>query len=402
ILISIFVIGCVDDAGKDMESKQEKELSDSLGEDTNEKIDEGESQDKKDESGDAKSSLVADDNLDLMIAKGFDIDVLVDNVDGARVLTQPDELGNRWLSRTKEGVVSLLVFNDQGGVERVDDIFTNLNNPHGIAIDPQDGLVLYIAEEDKVSRVRLYTEGGMETLVELPEGGRHFTRTLHFGPDGRLYVSIGSSCDTCFEEDERRASIYVMDKDGSNFEQYASGLRNAVFLANNYINGEIWVTEMGRDFLGDDLPPDEINVLKQGGDYGWPSCYGKNIQDEQFEEAESCDDKIPAKINIQAHSAPLGLAFMTEEGWPEAYWYDLMVAYHGSWNRDIPTGYKIKRFILNDQGDLLGREDFIEGWLQEDESYTGRPVDVLIEPAKMYITDDYGGKVYIVTKKSNS
>ena len=137
-------------------------------------------------------------------------------------------MGNFWVSQTSEGSVSLLEVKD-GKVVNISQVFRNLNKPHGLAIDPQDGMVLYIAESDKISRVHLYSESGLEKLIDLPFGGGHFTRTLAFGPDDRLYVSIGSSCDTCIEQDERRAAIYSMERDGSDFKKFADGLRNTVF-----------------------------------------------------------------------------------------------------------------------------------------------------------------------------
>jgi hypothetical protein len=166
------------------------------------------------------------------------------------------------------------------------------------------------------------------------------------------------------------------------------------------VTGEVWATEMGRDWLGDDLPPDEINIIGEGRDYGWPICYGKNIHDAEFDKKvyarDPCADKTPSFIDIPAHSAPLGLAFFPEEGWPEEYWHDLLVAYHGSWNRSVPTGYKIVRYHLDSRGNYLGEEDFITGWLTP-AGAVGRPVDILIQPGgKLYISDDRAGLIYKV------
>lgn len=345
---------------------------------------------------------VDETGLGLKVPSGFKIEEFVSDVPGARDLVGPDGLGNYWLSRTKQGVISLITIGDDGKVQSVDDILTGLNNPHGVALDGQDSFKLYVAEEDKVFAVDLYTEGNMETLVELPEGGRHFTRTVMVGPDDRLYVSIGSRCDVCEEEDERIGTVYVMDKDGSNFELYSEGLRNAMFMNTEPIFGDIWVTEMGRDHLGDDLPPDEVNVLRAGAHYGWPYCYGKKVYDEEFglKSTEFCDDTVGSKIDLQAHSAPMGLVFIPEEGWPEGWGNDLLVAYHGSWNRTEPTGYKLMYFDLDDteNRELLGRQEFISGWLKDDGTVVGRPVDLLIQPGgTLFITDDYRGAVYRVT-----
>jgi len=169
---------------------------------------------------------------------------------------------------------------------------------------------------------------------------------------------------------------------------------------------------MGRDNIGDDLPPDEINIIENLStssgqnsipNFGWPICYGKNIHDSDFDKnvyiRDPCADKIPSHIDLQAHSAPLGLAFVPEEGWLQDYWHNLFVAYHGSWNRSEPTGYKVVRIKLDSKGNYLGIEDFITGWLTKDGAL-GRPVDILVQPGGiMYITDDKAGVIYKVTYK---
>ena len=225
-------------------------------------------------------------------------------------------------------------------------------------------------------------------------------------------ISVGSSCNVCFESDSRRAKILKYDTATGKTTDFAKGIRNAVFLAIHPVTGKIWATEMGRDLLGDDIPPDEINIISSPStssgqnsvpNFGWPICYGKNIHDAVFDKniyiRNPCMEpfEIGSHIDLQAHSAPLGLAFFPEEGWPEEYWRNLLVAYHGSWNRTVPTGYKIVRFKLDAQGKVLsGPEDFMTGWLTT-EGALGRPVDILIEPGgKIYISDDKAGVVYLV------
>jgi glucose/arabinose dehydrogenase len=156
---------------------------------------------------------------------------------------------------------------------------------------------------------------------------------------------------------------------------------------------------MGRDFLGDELPPDEINIILEGQDYGWPYCYGKRMHDAQFDpqglKQDFCKDTVPSFIDLPAHSAPLGLAFFPEE-WPQEFRYDLLVAYHGSWNRSTPTGYKVVRVRLDHQGNFKAIEDFITGWLTP-AGALGRPVDILItDDGVIYISDDKAGVVYRV------
>lgn len=341
--------------------------------------------------------------IPLKLPPGFSIEIFAKDLPGARVMAQ-DRFGNIWVSQTKEGKITLLEVGEDGKVTNRQVIFEGLRRPHGLAFDPQNGAILYIAEEHRISRVQTYSEGNPEKIIDLPLGDRHFTRTIGFGPDERLYVSIGSTCDVCYEKDPRHAAIYSLKKDGSDFKEFARGLRNAVFFTFRPGDGKMWATEMGRDWLGDDLPPDEINIIEEGKDYGWPICYGKNLHDADFDKnvyiRDPCADKIPSRIEIPAHSAPLGLAFIPESpNLPEEYWSDLLIAYHGSWNRSEPTGYKVVRAKLDDKGNFLGFEDFITGWLRGGEAL-GRPVDILALPnGIIYISDDHAGVIYRVIYK---
>ncbi len=336
----------------------------------------------------------------LQLPPGFLISIFAKNLSDARVMIF-DPLGSMWVSRPAQGVVTEVDIKN-GQVVAQTDIFKNLNHPHGLALDPQNPLVLYIAESDKISRVSLYTSDVLHKIADLPNDGEHFTRTLIFGPDGKLYVSIGSSCNACVESDNRRAKIFSMNKDGSNFQEVAAGLRNAVFMATNPATNEIWATDMGRDYLGDNLPPDTIDIIKQGKNYGWPYCYGKQIQDLTFDSSAAakqfCSQSEPSHIDLQAHSAPLGLAFFPAQGWPQEYQCNMLVAYHGSWNRSVPTGYKIVRFVLDQNGQYLSQSDFITGWLVNNQTALGRPVDILIQPdGRIYISDDKAGVIYLIT-----
>lgn len=212
-----------------------------------------------------------------------------------------------------------------------------------------------------------------------------------------MLISVGSSCDVCEEQDPRRAKILAVDVCDGDLSTFASGLRNSVFMALHPVTGHVWATEMGRDYLGDDLPPDEINLILEGSHYGWPYCYGKRIHDDQFDPSgthrDFCRDTIPSFIDIPAHSAPLGLAFFPAE-WPKEFRHNLLVAYHGSWNRTVPTGYKVVRYKLDAAGNFVDVEDFITGWLTP-QGALGRPVDILISPdGVIYISDDKAGVVY--------
>ena len=211
-----------------------------------------------------------------------------------------------------------------------------------------------------------------------------------------------------------RATVQEIDLSTNKTTTFASGLRNTVFMAIDPVIGEVWGTDNGRDLIGDDIPPDEVNIIEQGKNYGWPICYGANIHDTDFDSSRSlpagrqaCADMVPPHIELQAHSAALGIAFIPEEGWPEDMGNDILIAYHGSWNRSEPTGYKVIRFNLNQRSrDAIGGPiDFLTGFLPEGSNDTddaiGRPVGILAEPGGIiYISDDRAGAIYRITRDS--
>ncbi len=341
-------------------------------------------------------------NFPLRLPEGMGISVFAKDLGPARDL-QMSPQGTLLVSVTKAGkVLALPDKDDNGEVDESKTALSGLRNPHGLAFF--NGM-LFVAEETKVSRY-FWDENLLEArldkkLFDLPSGGRHFTRSLAFDSQGRLFVSIGSTCDVCYEKDPFLAAIIVSDQEGATPQLYAKGLRNAVFINFNQQGNELWSTEMGRDFLGDNLPPDEINLIKQNGDYGWPICYGNNIHDTAFDKntyiRDPCADKIPPVFAIPAHSAPLGLVFINSPQLPDDWQGDLLVAYHGSWNRSVPDGYKVVRLKMN--GDQIsGSEDFITGFLQGS-SALGRPVDLEFDnQGTLYISDDKAGAVYRVFK----
>ncbi|MDP2647959.1 MAG: PQQ-dependent sugar dehydrogenase [Candidatus Yanofskybacteria bacterium] len=341
----------------------------------------------------------------LSLKDGFSISILAKDIEGARVMAF-DSSGNLWVSQTSQNAITQLEIKN-GKVVSQKQVYRNLRRPHGLAFDPDNPSLLYIAEEHRISRVTINSNDTLHQIADLPAGGGHFTRTLGFGPDRRLYVSIGSSCNVCLEEDSRRAKIFSMRKDGSNFQEVARGLRNSVFFTWHPVTRAMWATEMGRDLLGDNIPPDEINIIQGGKNYGWPICYGKNIHDDSFDKntyiRNPCMEpfEMASHIDIQAHSAPLGLAFMTGQNFPNAYQNNLLVAYHGSWNRSEPTGYKIVRYRF-DQENIGGFsvEDFISGWLTSKNKVLGRPVDIVVRQGAIYISDDAAGLIYKVNYRN--
>lgn len=348
----------------------------------------------------------------LKVPEGFGISVYAKDLPGARTVLV---IGSGILvAQPSEGKVTLISDKDNDGVaETKKVILDKLNKPHGLAEWGEGGQnYLYVAEKDKLTRYNFDDEKAYnpKLLVGLPSNStdRHSTRSLLWAPSNEpdgysntLLISVGSSCDVCDEKDEKQGTILSYNIVTDKLEIYAKGLRNAVFMTRSYVDGKILATEMGRDGLGDNIPPDEINIIEKGKDYGWPICYGKNIHDTDFDKKtyirDPCTepDMVPSYIDLQAHSAPLGLSFIPEEGWPEEYWYNLLVSYHGSWNRSEPTGYKVARIKLDSKGKYLGTEDFITGWLDEKGKKNGRPVDIVTSPGgSAYISDDSAGVIY--------
>jgi glucose/arabinose dehydrogenase len=294
--------------------------------------------------------------------------------------------------------------NKDGAADRVATVLSDLAAPHGIAFYQGK---LYLAESGRVVRYD-WNEAQLQAtdpreIVKLPRGGMHFTRTIAFH-NGKLYVSAGSDCNVC-EDEPGRAMVQEFNPDGTGGRVFARGLRNAVGLDVSPVTRTVWASDNGRDWLGDDLPPDEINDLgKEGGDFGWPFCYGKRVVDTKYPSASAarCARTVSSTVDLQAHSAPLGIAFYTGTQFPQPYRNDLFVAYHGSWNRSVPTGYKVVRIRMNAKGEPQGMEDFLTGFVAPGETrkgkWIGRPVGIAVAPdGAMFVSDDSSGAIYRVT-----
>ncbi len=337
----------------------------------------------------------------LKLPQGFRISVFA-QADSARMMVFTPG-GVLLVSEPEEGsVVALPDPKHTGKAERSAVVVDKLTEPHGLAFYQGK---LYVAERDKV-RSYDWDEANLratnpKSLADLPGRGGHSTRTLIFHKD-KMYVSAGSSCNACIEKDPRRAAVTEFNPDGTGMRIFGKGLRNAVGMAVNPKTDTIWATVNGTDNLGDDLPPDVIDDLgRSGGDFGWPYCYSDRIPDTKFNTTspDRCKDMILPKVKMQAHSAPLGLAFYEGSGFPAEYRNNIFVAFHGSWNRSVPTGDKVVRVKLDDKGQPVGgAQDFITGWQDETGKRSGRPVDIAFgADGSMYISDDKAGLIYRVT-----
>jgi glucose/arabinose dehydrogenase len=285
-----------------------------------------------------------------------------------------------------------------GRADRMWVVAEGLDLPHGLAF--RDPRTLYVAETGRVVRYRYDPATGVASSPEvvvpnLPVGGSHFTRTIAFGPDGKLYVSIGSSCNACIERDPRRAAVVRYNADGSGERLFAQGLRNAVGITFDE-RGRLWGVVNGRDWLGDEFPPEILVQIKDGRHYGWPHCNGRRIPDPDLGRPGFCETVELPDFEMQAHSAPLGLTFYTGHTFPAEYRGDLFIGFHGSWNRSMKTGYKVVRVRMRD-GRPTAIEDFATGWLVGDRVW-GRPVDVSVGPdGALYVSDDSAGLIYRIT-----
>ncbi|HYF63068.1 MAG TPA: PQQ-dependent sugar dehydrogenase [Herpetosiphonaceae bacterium] len=339
----------------------------------------------------------------LQVPDGFGVGVFQAKLRGPRMLALGPDGAIYAAERGAGRVVRLPDRDGDGLADGVEPVADNLDAPSSLAFF-EDGS-LYVAETTRVLRLGAPDGQGVfgerATVIDgLPDGG-HNTRTLLFSPDwSTLYVSVGSSCNVCAEDDERRASIMAYSPDGSGGRVHAKGLRNAVGLAWRPGGAELWATNNGRDLLGDDQPPETVNAVTGPGlDFGWPRCHADRISDPEFGGAQACDGVAAPAVEMQAHSAPLGLAFGAATAFPEPYRSGLFVAFHGSWNRSEPTGYKVVFIPLD--GDKAGPvRDFAAGWLKADGTVWGRPVDVLAgADGSLYVSDDAGGVIYRIFRK---
>ena len=330
----------------------------------------------------------------LRAPQGFRVAVFAGNLKGVRYLALGP--GNAvYASQPGSGlIVKLTDANHDGVADSVVTIASGLKGPFGIAFR---GDTMYVAEEQDIKRFDPHGAAPVTIVPDIPGGG-HSTRTIVFGPDGKLYLAVGSSCNLCDERDSMRAAVTLFNRDGSGGRMFAKGLRNSVGMAFNPKTGELWSGNNDRDNLGDDVPPEHVNIIKDGRNYGWPECYLPGKPNPEYGSA-NCSNVEPPAITIQAHSAPLGLTFYTGTQFPREFRGDAFVTLHGSWNRSVPTGAKVVRIEVDSSGHrAVGVDDFIGGWQRPDGSRWGRPVSLLVMPdGALLVSDDVGDKIWRVT-----
>jgi len=330
----------------------------------------------------------------IRLPPGFSIEVVA-RVPSARAMTWGAE-GTLFVGSVS-GLVHAVTFPGSGPpVVRV--VARGLREPAGVAF--RDG-ALYVSA---VSRILRYD--GIEKRLDdppppvvvsdrLPTDGHHGRKFIAFGPDGKLYVPVGAPCNICAPDPERYANIGRMNPDGSGYEVVARGVRNTVGFDWHPRTKELWFTDNGRDWLGDDLPPCELNRLTRPGQhFGYPYCHGGTIADPEFGRERACSEFVAPAQNLGPHVAPLGMRFYTGTQFPVAYREQAFIAEHGSWNRSTKIGYRVSLVRVDASGRATGYETFAEGWL-DGGSVWGRPADVLVAPdGSLLVSDDYAGAIY--------
>ena len=347
----------------------------------------------------AFAAALAAAQADLPIGKirlppGFSIEVAA-RVPNARAMTWGAE-GTLFVGSVN-GLVHAVSFpTGKPPVVRV--VARGLREPAGVAF--RDG-ALYVSA---VSRILRYD--GIEKRLDdppspvvvsdrFPTDGHHGRKFIAFGPDGKLYVPVGAPCNICAPDPERYANLGRMNPDGTGYEVIARGVRNTVGFDWHPRTKELWFTDNGRDWMGDDQPPCELNRLARPGQhFGYPYCHGGTIPDPEFGHQRACSEFVAPAQNLGPHVAPLGMRFYTGTQFPPAYREQAFIAEHGSWNRSTKIGYRVSLVRVDASGRATGYETFAEGWL-DGGTVWGRPADVLVAPdGSLLVSDDYAGAIY--------
>lgn len=334
----------------------------------------------------------------IQLPQGFKIEVYADGVNNARQMALGDK-GTLFVGSRRAGLVHAVV--DTDGDQHADQVYViarGLELPSGLAFHAG---ALYIGAVSTIYRL-----DGIEDRLDnppqpvvvndsFPGKTHHGWKYLGFGPDGKLYVPVGGPCNVCLESGF--AEIKRMNADGSGVETFAEGVRNSVGFDWHPETRELWFTDNGRDMMGDDVPPCELNHAPRAGlHFGFPHCHGETIPDPDFANGRQCTEFAAPAQQLGAHVAPLGMKFYTGKQFPAEYHNRIFIAEHGSWNRSQKSGYRITQVRLQD-GKAVAYEVFAEGWLQGQDNW-GRPADLLIMPdGAMLVADDQAGVIYRIS-----
>lgn len=345
---------------------------------------------------------IADGLARIQLPEGFAIDLYAENVKGARSMALSPGgvlyVGTRSAADDNPPgrVFALRDRNGDGRADEVRAVAEGLEYPNGVAWYKGD---LYVAEISRILRFRdldnhLNRPPAPEVVGDpFPMDSHHGWKFIRFSPEGKIYVPVGAPCNFC-EPDAFHGGIWRMNPDGSGREAFARGIRNSVGFDWHPVTGELWFTDNGRDEMGDDIPPEELNrASKSGLHFGYPYRYGKSMVDPTFKTTLQDQDFTPAALEMPAHRAGLGIRFYTGKSFPAQFHNQIFIAHHGSWNRAQPDGYRVSLARLNGN-EVVGYEDFAAGWLEGDH-YWGRPVDVeILGDGSLLVSDDFAGVIY--------
>lgn len=336
----------------------------------------------------------------IKVPDGFHVEIYADKVDGARQMTRSSS--GIIYAGTRNGSVHAVIDNNNDHVaDTVITVLTGLNSPNGVAW--RDGS-LYVGEINRVMRyddIDHHLANPPEPVLindQFPGDHHHGQKYLAFGPDGKLYIPVGAPCNICEPNPQRYANLQRMDADGSNKEIYAHGIRNTVGFDWDPETGDLWYTDNGRDLLGENRPPDELNHITQPGQhFGYPYLHGNDIWDPEYGDKGKngkMDFTTPAQ-ELGPHVASLGMHFYRGNMFPEKYRHQILIAEHGSWNRSEKIGYRVTLVTLDQNRKPVSYQPFAEGWLQGSNTVVGRPVALLELPdGSLLISDDYGDRIY--------
>jgi glucose/arabinose dehydrogenase len=343
---------------------------------------------------------------ELKVPPGFKVNVFARDLGNARMLATGDD-GTIYVTCHKDGkVIALRDKQNKGIADDQQTIVSDLKEVHGIAI--HEGY-LYLTTVRKIYRAKILGGGKVEkpeplNAPDLPVGGFHSKRTIAFGPDDMLYISIGSTCNDCEEKDPESAAILRAKPDGTERKVFANGLRNTIGFAWHPVTHELFGGDNGPDGRGDEIPPEEINRIVEGGFYGWPFCYGTNIVDARSPQPknstkeEMCAKATAPALTYTAHSAPIGFTFYTNSAFPKEFQNDAFIIWRGSWNRLPPSGYKVARVRFKDNKPVAF-EDFLTGFLTENgKAQFARIAGITVaKDGALLVSDDQYGIIYRVS-----
>ncbi len=350
----------------------------------------------------------------LQLPEGFEVNIFAQNLGNVRwMAVAPD--GTIFVTRRMEGDVIALADQDGDGVAdspEVNVVASDIPYAHGITFN---GNQLFLAADKEVFVADWAggdNLGQMTALInDLPDGGQHPNRTIAFGPDGLLYITVGSTCNACNETNPENATILQAQPDGSNRVIFATGLRNTIGFGWHPQTGEMWGMDHGSDWRGNEQPPEELNLLAPDSNYGWPFCFADQQPDVFIANpppggigrAAYCQRTIAPVLTYTAHSAPIGMVFYTAEQFPEEYRNDAFIAMRGSWNRNPRSGYKIVRLHFDENGQPTEFEDFMTGFLIEEQiANFGRVAGLAVAPdGSLLIAEDTNGIIYRVAYTGN-